>query len=223
MTTSTSPTHVQWHFAIPVFAKLLENAAHHQTPLIQLMNDRRAQSPGIAKSNLNGWHSETNFHLINHAAIHWLNQEIGSMAEDCIATLHPELKNFSIVMETCWANILGHGGWNAPHNHYPAQWSGVYYVDAEKQSQADTKKTNQKIKTAVKDGKIDFLNPIPIAAGFGLPSSVSYTPKNGQMLIFPAMLQHMVHPHFKDTERYSIAFNLNIVHHPPVPLAQRAT
>jgi len=193
---------VRWHFAIPVYSKLISGYGERREAFVELLDCLHTDGPGIKKSNLNAWHSDVQLHLMKEEPILWLNREIGLMARECLGARNPSIADFDIVMDSCWANIAGPGGWNAPHNHYPSQWSGVFYIQVE--GSLDPSSPDDK------SGKVDFLNPIPISGGFGLPSSVTYTPRDGQMLLFPALLQHMVHPNTQPTRRYSMAFNLNV-------------
>lgn len=197
-------TEVQWHFAIPVYTKLIPEFAERKGTLIDLINTYCGAQETAKPNCVNSWQSATDLHLLqDNETIQWLTQTVGVMAKDCISSRNPQWTNFDIMMDACWANIIGTGGWQAPHNHYPSQWSGVLYVAIDDVVQADP--------TDLKSGRIDFFNPIPIPAAFGLPSSVTYTPKDGLLVLFPALLQHMVHPNLSDSERFTIAFNLNVV------------
>ncbi|MEB3287311.1 MAG: putative 2OG-Fe(II) oxygenase [Vampirovibrionales bacterium] len=210
ITPQASVTEVQWHFAVPIYTKLLPGFESQQQPLLDLVRERfispdatQEKAPADRSTLYNPWHSEANLHLLNHPAIQWFNREVGIMARDCIGSRNPQMSEFDVLMESCWATMCTQGGWSPPHNHFPAQWSGVLFLWVEQAINAEERED--------KGGKIDFFNPVPLSAGFGLPTSVTYTPRDGLMLLFPALLQHMTHPLTKDTGRYSIAFNLNIV------------
>jgi hypothetical protein len=78
----------------------------------------------------------------------------------------------------------------------------VLYVDAEPDTPADARD---------KSGKLELLNPIPLAESFGQPSGVTLTPRNGVVLLFPGSLSHLVHPSRSARERVSVSFNFDVV------------
>ncbi len=190
-----------WHFAVPVFKTKLDDFPSHQEGLRSMLLEHQQKSPGLKKSNLNGWHSENNLHLQSHPDIQWLNQSIGQFAGECIAPFHPgQLEQTNVLLTSCWGNISGGNAWNAPHNHLPCQWSGVFYVDVEKSLEKNQPKERQ--------GLIEFMNPLPLGRHYHRPSVVTYHPEDGMILLFPGYLMHLVHPNLSPVQRISIAFNL---------------
>jgi len=91
-----------------------------------------------------------------------------------------------------------------PHTHGEFQVSGCYYVAVPEQSDEMS-------------GAIEFLNPasaVPPLLELGKamsPARYRITPKEGQLLVFPAHLSHWVLPNQKEEERVSIAFNLRVM------------
>ena len=196
----------QWLFAIPVYTATLEESAQRRDGLIELVLKNKADHPGIQRSNLNAWHSQNNLHHWDDDNVRWLNQQIGEFAMSCLKHFGPPKFKFDILLQSAWANVCGLGGWNAPHNHIPNHWSGVYYLSVEDPADAAPNPD-----PGSKSGQIEFLNPIQLGSFFGLPTGVSYKPKNGQIFLFHSALMHLVHPHMTDFDRMSIAFNLDIV------------
>ena len=104
-------------------------------------------------------------------------------------------------MVAMWANIHSAGAYHVVHDHGSALWSGVYYL-------------------AVPDGSpgIVFMDP---RGGIGanrphLRSGPEVDRRHqkvsaGQMLLFPAWLQHYVVPHEGTEPRITISFNLRQV------------
>ena len=92
------------------------------------------------------------------------------------------------------------GGYNAPHTHPGAHWSGVYYV-----SQPDFEDGSS--------GMIELLDPrlelphwrILDAAAFR--GKRTLRPAAGELIVFPSYLVHWVHPNQSEEERVTIAFN----------------
>lgn len=190
-------------FPVPLYITQFDDFMAHRQGLLDLVWKMREESPdGVKISNLNAWHSDKFMHRIDNPHVKWLVEKIGQFATPCIKDFGRLPADYKIVLVSCWANISGRSGWNAPHHHLPNHWSGVFYLDAEDSISDDpTDRT----------GKIEFMNPFPSVSGYQPVSGVAFKPVNGAMFLFESGLQHLVHPHFSDKERISIAFNLNIV------------
>ncbi len=193
--------HANWYFAIPIYERELADYHHHREALVDLILALRGASHGVRRSNQGGWHSEDELHRHNHPAIAWLTREILATAR---AALHEPLKQSGagqIALTQSWANINERYDWNAPHEHLPADWSGVFYVQSgmsEPPADGDC------------SGQILFFNPVT-----GPPqrqaTTLNYTPRDGLLLLFPSWLLHMVAPHPGSQPRISISFNLQFV------------
>jgi uncharacterized protein (TIGR02466 family) len=107
-----------------------------------------------------------------------------------------------LLAQKAWVNVNPAGGYNVVHNHPLAFYSGVYYLQAAENS-----------------GEIVFLNPVS-EQGLTIPHHLInkgsiytndryvYTPKQDLLLLFPAYLNHYVHPNHSTQERISIAINI---------------
>lgn len=160
--------------------------------------------PGIQRSNVGGWHSDLEF-----------------LGHDCdtVKELSDRLHAFSHSLQTkftgqvtkstrssarleAWANVLRRGQYNSVHCHPNALWSMVYYVTG-----------NPSLAAHPYSGKLELLDPRPAASITTNDHSTLYprlliNPSPGQVIAFPAWLQHLVHPLFSDSPRISIAVNL---------------
>jgi hypothetical protein len=102
---------------------------------------------------------------------------------------------------SAWATICRSGAYHAPHSHPDSAWSGVYYVDAGKET------PHRPL-----SGVLEFLDPragveAVTAPGdpYGEPFRVR--PQSGLLVIFPSWLYHWVHPYAGQTPRIAISFN----------------
>jgi len=151
---------------------------------------------GLTKTNVQGWHSETNMHQI--PVFRPLVDELFKMMNDVFKEewldRFPRLGNM-------WANINPPGGYNRPHVHPNSAYSGVYYI-----------------KTSPNCGELVCNDPRPgiqtcmPARRKGEPPKylwreVRITPKEGRIIIFPAWLWHCVEPNKSDDARISVSFN----------------
>ena len=171
---------------------------------IQLNNQELAQhiinwsqqDQGVKKTNVTGWHSQTDMHtkpeykpLVDQLFLamkeiwkeEWLDRE-------------PRLGNM-------WANINYKDGYNKPHVHPNTLFSGVYYI-----------------KTSPNCGKLVCNDPRP-GIQTVMPARIKGTPPKdlwrevhldpieGRIIIFPAWLWHGVEPNQSNDIRISVSFN----------------
>jgi len=161
----------------------------------------RSADEGVSKSNRGGWHSKGNLFDEPASCI----QKLGAASREAVlaatskvtSSVDPRdlrLKLFA------WMNINPPGGFNAPHTHPGAHWSGVYYV------------SQPEIETGT-SGMIEFLDPRSDLPHWRLLKSSAFRPKRrlrpeaGEMILFPSYLVHWVYPNETEEERVSIAFN----------------
>jgi uncharacterized protein (TIGR02466 family) len=161
---------------------------------------------GIIRSNSLGWHSAVDMHHRNeyNHFTKWLITQVGEVFKDM--KYH---KESYAMCDNMWANINKRYSHNRNHTHPGALWSGVYYIQAPKDS-----------------GKIWFTDPRneahilwctydkkerPLRA----LREVYYEPIPGRLILFPGWLTHEVEPNlnkeFDENDpngwRYSISFN----------------
>jgi len=107
-----------------------------------------------------------------------------------------------------WANINRLGDYHNLHNH-PHSWlSGTYYVSIPDQKNAQTNRSD------LNPGAISFFDPRPQAnmnaiKGDGqVDPEFRKLPANGELMIWPAFLHHLVHPNASEEARISVSFNV---------------
>jgi uncharacterized protein (TIGR02466 family) len=161
----------------------------------------RTVSEGVNKSNRGGWHSEGN--LFDEAAepIQTLRRAARLSVLEATKSIAAKVDAEKLDMKLfAWMNMNPTGGFNAPHTHPGAHWSGVYYV---RQPQVETGNS----------GMIEFLDPRSDLPGWRLLQSKAFRPKRklrpeaGEIVIFPSYLVHWVYPNETGGERVTIAFN----------------
>jgi uncharacterized protein (TIGR02466 family) len=103
-----------------------------------------------------------------------------------------------IVITGCWANVQRKNSKLQVHSHPNSYLSGVYYVQAPKNSARIVFK-----KKIVNDIIPLFKKPNALNEAFH-----KWEPESGMMLIFPSCLEHYVERNKTDEMRISISFNL---------------
>lgn len=151
---------------------------------------------GVVRTNMNGWHSQTNMHEKPEykALVNLLFSAQAHIYKEELLDNEPHLGNM-------WANINPPGGFNRPHTHPNSLWSGVYYVKAPKNSGH----------LKIEDPKPSSLISRPRRKEGQLPnylwSEVHFEPIAGRLIMFPAWLNHCVDPNQSNDIRISVSFN----------------
>lgn len=192
-------------FAIPAWRGELEGFSAEREGLLELVRSERQKAPGRRASNQGGFRSHDALHEVDSPSARFFARSVLEFGVRALREVVGGFAGRDLALTSSWANVDGAGNWHTPHCHYPSQWSGVLYVATAGCSSEDPE---------VRAGKIELLNPLPAPQAFLQPTGITITPKDGMILLFPGVLQHLVHPHHEPLDRVSIAFNLDVVLRP---------
>ena len=171
---------------------------------IQLDNNKLAQDiinwsnqdPGVAKTNVKGWHSTTD--MASKPEYQPLVNELMIMSKDIFKE---EWLDREPVLGNMWANINPKEGSNQPHIHPNSLFSGVYYV----------KSNPQAGRLKIYDPRPGIQMVMPIRKEGQPPKHLwrdaNLDPVTGRVIMFPAWLWHAVEPNQSDELRISVSFN----------------
>ena len=165
----------------------------------QLANDIvmwSKKDKGLRKTNVGGWHSETNMHELPQFKP--LVDELFKMVSEVFKQEHldrePRIGNM-------WANINYPGGYNKPHIHPNSLFSGVYYVQTEPNSG----------KLICNDPRPGIQTCMPTRIKGQPPKhlwrEVHLEPRINRIIMFPSWLWHCVEPNESNNLRISVSFN----------------
>ena len=154
------------------------------------------KNKGIQKTNVNGWHSETNMHEL---------PQFKSLVDELFKMQHKIFKEEWLdrkpKLGNMWANINYPGGYNKPHIHPNSLFSGVYYVHAQPNSG----------KLVCNDPRPGIQTNMPTRVKGQPPKhlwrEIHLDPKPGRIIMFPAWLWHCVEPNESNDIRISVSFN----------------
>lgn len=164
--------------------------------------EKERESKGRTISNVGGWQSAAD-------VLEWPIKEIAVFkgwlreAVEQICNL-PQPERVEVDFEAyAWANVNRDGDYNSAHNHDVAHWAVVYYVS---RGQPLTGRLN---------GQLEIRDPRFSASadkypGFTFGQGLILDPAPGRFLLFPAWLEHLVHPFHGQGERISISANVTM-------------
>ena len=110
---------------------------------------------------------------------------------------------FSI--ENSWITVHGKGDYAQPHRHNNSVFSGIMYLDVDEAS-GDLCFHNE---YSGSNTPYPSTMPLPVS-DYNIFNSLEwkFTPKSGDIFIFPSGLIHSVSPSASDNTRYCLSFNL---------------
>jgi uncharacterized protein (TIGR02466 family) len=192
---------IQPLFYSPLTVFELEKAETLKSQLLTEISVRRADSPGLDRSNWRGWHSEDDFFERTEPGCQTLRNHILEAIQICTQNVSPnfDFTGYGVQAEG-WINVLGRGGLNTPHDHPAWVWSGCYYIsvpegDNEMSGNIEFFDTRTNVRTLTVEGAACFA------------SKFVMKPRAGMLLMFPSYLRHWVYPNESEEERVTVAFN----------------
>jgi uncharacterized protein (TIGR02466 family) len=156
---------------------------------------RKKKYPSRVISNIGGWQS-VDIDLTRYEELSKIHQIIETKLNEVNQSIHLD---FTSKLINVWININEKGNFNSQHVHPNSTFSGTIYLQVDDVS-----------------GKIVFENDTgmryfnvknPIGCTL-FPKKISYSPRNGTILIFPAWALHEVEPSNSNKPRISISFNI---------------
>ncbi len=201
-------------FGVPLLLRAIPEAAQVNPGLARAILAREAQGKGVSKSNSGGWHSEESLMVWPEPEIQtlrgWIDAAIQRM---CRLPYRQSPQAVDIAYRaTGWANVNRHGDYNNIHIHSGSHWAVVYYVTVGEEEPGHPL-----------NGQLELRDPRPAAGhgrlpGFMFGRAITLRPQPGLLVVFPAWLEHWVHPFYGRGERISVAVNIDItrfeVHQP---------
>lgn len=190
-------------FPAPLIIDELDDAQALNAELERAILERMNADPGIKRSNLGGWHSNTDLLKWGGPAASRIREHALTLATANTTTARGAELRWSIVG---WANVNGPGAGNSPHVHGGNYWSAVYYVKVGE---------GEGGRLRLHDPRLPALrmhSPVLRFTEAGPEETYKIRPKDGQMLLFPAWLSHSVEAWKGTEQRISIAMNIRRSH-----------
>ncbi len=161
--------------------------------------------PSLHKSNVGGWHSQSDLALRPDAYFRTLIQHIVTRVRETADGLARERGQQLPAMRIgahAWAMVMRNGDYTIPHDHGETHWSTVYYADA---GDAD--------QTAHPDsGLLALIDPRhggrPIPGLDLVGTTFTARPETGRLMVFPGWLLHYVNVYRGQRPRVAISCNV---------------
>jgi uncharacterized protein (TIGR02466 family) len=199
-------------FQTPLAAVTLAGHETLNETLTERILARRDLEPGIAASNIGGWHSAEFQSWSGPAGAEILGAARQLADRLTLSEMPGGLVHSAINWRvTAWANVSGAGDANRAHGHPGAFWSGAYWVDDGGAAEDETL-----------GGLFEITDPrglLPVMYAPNLRFAIdgcddaggarTLTPKAGMMILFPSWLNHAVTPYRGSRPRISVAFNFS--------------
>ena len=187
--------HRDLHFPTPIYIADIKHPTLNQElerDIISWSN----KDKGITRTNIQGWHSDTNMNELPEYA------KLVDMLYSAQRTIYDqEYYESEPFLGNMWANINPPGGSNRAHIHPNSLWSGVYYVKAPQNSG----------QLKIEDPRSVALMSRPRQKDVPKPDRLlrehHYEPKTGRLIMFPSWLNHCVDPNNSNDIRISVSFN----------------
>ncbi|MEZ5894073.1 MAG: TIGR02466 family protein [Parvularculaceae bacterium] len=206
---------VRYLFPTPVMTATLANAAALNAQLKDVILRRKEASSGVIRSNIHGWHSDTEM-------LRWGGEAAKALALETLqicagrvedVAMRNNVPRYEFGMEM-WANVSPPGSSNHAHTHPGSLWSAVYYVDDGGDPDASLVLIDPNYPmNRMYAPDLQFVGK----AGERFPTNEMIAPAPGRLVIFPSWLQHSVKPAKGPRDRISIAMNMMAIPLRPGP------
>jgi uncharacterized protein (TIGR02466 family) len=197
--------HILELFPVPIAIWWWPEAHANKAALMEAVEKRRRASKGIVRTNVNGWHSETDLpnwpDAAARALVLWIVQRARQTSQQLNGESNGDVRHWRM---NGWANVHPASGRNRLHHHAQVNWhwSACYYLHLGPLEQ------NKAL-----GGALVFHER---GTGLALEAMKSparrfwrHHPREGELVLFPSWLNHSVEPHFSAEPRISMAFNLH--------------
>lgn len=189
-------------FATPIVIADVVDSAALNAALEEAILARRATDPGIARTNIGGWHSRPDFTAWGGDAGASVIRHAVELADRHTRDTNPPPSGRRGWTLDAWANVIEGSGAHEPHIHPGAYWSAVYYV------RVDPGEGGQLIFHDPRGATPQMHAPDLRMAGVAGERQVDWTPVAGKLVLFPSWLSHAVAPYRGAGRRISVAINL---------------
>ena len=198
-------------FTTPLLQAQWPAAGEHEAALTQAINEQRQKSGGVLRSNIGGWHSDTDMALWGGPSAIALASFATEVAGEHMTDIHPRGKrsfNWSVEM---WANINPPGAANQQHCHPGSLWSAIYHLDP---GDADVENGGSELVLEDPRFPTSYMTVpelvLKTTNGSPMAPHVSQRPQKGTLIVFPSWLRHAITQHRGQRPYMFIGMNMMV-------------
>ena len=125
-------------FETPIAYGRLKNADEVMKELEDVIRKRKTVSKGLSRSNLGGWHSESDMLEWGGPAAHRLAEAAVKIAKRMSYFKESSAEDREWIVRM-WANVTPAGGLNLLHSHPGNLWAAVLYIDMGHKNEQDSR------------------------------------------------------------------------------------
>ena len=170
-----------------------------------------ADSGGLKRSNIGGWHSDTDMIRWGGAAAARLADTTINVAKRMTRFQEASAEDYEWTVRM-WANVTAKGGFNHMHAHPGNMWAAVLYVDMGEDGESGEAIGGE---FYVEDPRFPMAamhhTAVRLIGSDGEPQQyeIEFKLQRGNLIVFPAWLRHGVRTYHGERERISIAMNID--------------
>ncbi len=197
-------------FTTPVLRNMVELTPEQRAEICEHLLSLRAAAPGESRSNRGGWHSSGNLFAPEHRQFPAVRDAIAKALFQYFAEVFDYRGEVQLAL-IGWTVINRAGDFNVPHNHAANLLSGTLYLS---------------VPEGMTGGAINFQDPRLNLNAYDtegmrrlklnppwMGTWFSVQPSAGEIIVFPAWLNHWVEPFQcdqSDALRIVISFNCKL-------------
>lgn len=205
-------------FETPVAYGKLNGGEDLLLDLEKSIREKMATEKGVRRSNVGGWHSESDMTAWGGTAAGRLADTAINVAKRMSHFLESSSSDYDWVVKM-WANVTPQGGLNEAHVHPGNLWAAVLYIDLGgdegERSKLGAENSDCGGEFFVEDPRFPMNTMRNTAFRLlgvdGRPQQLqsSFNLQRGSLLVFPAWLRHGVRTYTGTRERITIAMNID--------------
>lgn len=183
------------------FKKEIENFSLLKNVLLKKIYDLYEINSGLERSNCGGWHSEN---ITTDKTFEPYLILIERQIKECLVCI---MDDTDFIISDMWININKRGDFNRTHTHPETDFSGVLWVNIDGDESGNIEFENPNL---FEQSKLLHRLKEKIKDDYNIHRSIWMPPREGNMVIFPSNIRHLVFPNKSNQDRVSIAFNVNL-------------
>ena len=183
-----------------ILQRYLKNFEKPNSLLLKLLNEMNKENKNISTD-----YRENNLLNLDHPGTNWLRDSVNDAVIDYLKSASID---YSVDWQIhSWANINRLGDYHDPHNHPHSYLSGAYYLKVPSSIEIGSREDTRPNCISLYDPR-PGINMGSIKKDPYIDPEFTIMPRPGLLMLWPAFINHFVHPNFSRKTRVSLSFNI---------------